>query len=365
MGAESTTSKRSGRFADAVPPSSSSALRTLCSPALVISTAPASNKYDWALPSPMVVPSLLSALAPAHAPQRTPHAPRGVPPSSPGSSSRVRAKSVYDARGDPTATQSQSSFSHPPAPRSPHYIKASRTWNASSEGDARLPIPSPTSPRPRASSSASPRSSTSSRPSTTSRPSTSSRPSTNSRSSTSSHSSHERDQVRLLAPDMEPLVPPHAPFAYVGRSRVLSPHRAHSPAPSHTRPFACSSYSPHPRSPYGYAASSSASSLPDSPHSSPHPPHSLYPPQPRSPYAYAASSSASSPDSRASSPSPPHPHSRTPSPEEERVYEQQDDSPRDEAHPNAYGKEIEFERHPDTYRKEMGWSGDLRGLRIK
>jgi hypothetical protein len=60
------------------------------------------------------------------------------------------------------------------------------------------------------------------------------------------------------------------------------------------------------------------------------------------------------------------------------VYEQQDDSPRDEAHLNAYGKEIEIERHPNTYRKEMGWSGEwsgargmddvvrsLRGLRIK
>ncbi|KAJ7878725.1 hypothetical protein B0H13DRAFT_2346406 [Mycena leptocephala] len=57
-------------------------------------------------------------LAPLPSRRRTLHS---RPPSPSGSSFRVRAKSVYDARGDPTASQSQASFSHPPASHGPHY----------------------------------------------------------------------------------------------------------------------------------------------------------------------------------------------------------------------------------------------------
>ncbi|KAJ6553055.1 hypothetical protein B0H19DRAFT_1155535 [Mycena capillaripes] len=233
MSNQSTSSKRSRRSADTAPRSSTSSLRAPDN-----FSGPPSSKYkdksQWAIPSPTVVPNLLFALAPAHEPRRPTSAPRRAP-SYNGLSSQTSSRKSSDHDGAWAPPRSPSSYSYMPAPRSPHYMKASPTWNAAFADETHLPP----SPRTRASSTPHPRSNHDRHapppvpvliPPSPVRASTT--PAARSVTNlTTQYSSYDRD-VPFLARRLEPPAPSRSPSPSAKSSRAPSPSASSLRAPS-------------------------------------------------------------------------------------------------------------------------------------
>jgi hypothetical protein len=125
-------------------------LGTNVPPELVFSAAPKS-KAEAAIPSPVVVPALLSSLSPAHEPRRR-MSNVSIASSTLASPTREAAHSshaYYTANsGSDDGWVDFGPSSYPPSPRSPHYMKTSPTWNASFSDDTYVPARS-SSPPPR------------------------------------------------------------------------------------------------------------------------------------------------------------------------------------------------------------------------
>ncbi|KAJ6515844.1 hypothetical protein C8R45DRAFT_957790 [Mycena sanguinolenta] len=122
-------------------------LGTNVPPELVFSAAPKSN-----LPSPAVVPAMLSALSPAHEPRRRMSSSSASTTSSAlASPTREATYAYYNATSDDEWVDLGPS-SYPPSPRSPHYAKAAPTWTADFADDTRVSGRS-SSPPPRPSTS--------------------------------------------------------------------------------------------------------------------------------------------------------------------------------------------------------------------
>jgi hypothetical protein len=127
-------------------------LGTNVPPELVFSSAPKSK-----LPSPDVVPALLSALSPAHEPSQRRMSGASVASStlaSPTREATYSTRSYYASTSgiDDDGWIDLGPSSYPPSPRSPHYAKATPMWNADFADDTRVPARS-SSPPPRPSTS--------------------------------------------------------------------------------------------------------------------------------------------------------------------------------------------------------------------
>ncbi|KAJ7668063.1 hypothetical protein B0H17DRAFT_1088307 [Mycena rosella] len=113
-------------------------------PALVFSNADAKAKAKY-IPSPVVVPALLAALAPAHPSPRSPASPSSLAsPTREATASAMsyqhssllspRAASAMNMRrrnyDSEERDRAWSPASSSPSPRTPHYVRASPPWNA-------------------------------------------------------------------------------------------------------------------------------------------------------------------------------------------------------------------------------------------
>ncbi|KAJ7238502.1 hypothetical protein B0H12DRAFT_1137371 [Mycena haematopus] len=104
-------------------------LGTNVPPELVFSTAPKSN-----IPSPAVVPALLSALSPAHEPTRNRISSASSALASP-TREAAASRSYYSADED---WVDLTPSSYPPSPRSPHHARTSPAWDATFADDTRV-----------------------------------------------------------------------------------------------------------------------------------------------------------------------------------------------------------------------------------
>jgi hypothetical protein len=132
-------------------------LGTNVPPELVFSAAPKSKEQQTAVPSPVVVPTLLASLSPAHEPIRRRLSDASIASHSLASPTReatISSHAYYASSADSDEGWIDlAPSSYPPSPRSPHYTKASPTWNATRfPGGSRAPSPTTPPPRPSTSS---------------------------------------------------------------------------------------------------------------------------------------------------------------------------------------------------------------------
>ncbi|KAK7063666.1 hypothetical protein R3P38DRAFT_2819669 [Favolaschia claudopus] len=110
------------------------------------------SKAEPTRPSPAVVPALLSALSPAHEPHRRRMSNASIASTTLASPTREAAQASHEYylsnAGNDDDWVDLGPSSYPPSPHSPHYIKASPTWNASFSDDTYVPVPPSPAPRP-------------------------------------------------------------------------------------------------------------------------------------------------------------------------------------------------------------------------
>ncbi|KAJ6541720.1 hypothetical protein B0H19DRAFT_1268684 [Mycena capillaripes] len=119
-------------------------------PELVFSAVPKS-KAEAAIPSPVVVPALLSALAPTHESRRRTSTASIASPTlaSPTREAALSSHAYYaSTMADDEGWVDLAPSSYPPSPCSPYYAKASPTWNARFADDTDVRTPTSPAARP-------------------------------------------------------------------------------------------------------------------------------------------------------------------------------------------------------------------------